>query len=130
MDWNRQTGTTDHWTIRDTVGHLATGETGNLYIARTIAEGNNPHRPDFDLDRWNRRNLEKAAGRSETDLVADLQQAREATLAILATLSDEQLSREGHRTTGEVTTVEGVFRQIAEHVRVHTAEIRDALRAG
>lgn len=126
-DWDRQTGTADRWSIRDTVSHLLTGETSNLYIAKTVAEGGDPARPDFDLARWNRRNIEKSAGRSEKDLLAELARERAATLAYLAEMPEEALDRTGHRTTGETTTVEGVFYQIVRHVREHTAEIKAAL---
>src|SRR5437016_1717458 len=96
QDWDLKTGTADHWSIRDTVGHLATGETGNLYIAKTIAAGGDPARPDFDLDRWNRRNIEKAAGRGEDELLSDLARERAATLTFLAGLPEESLDRTGH----------------------------------
>ena len=125
--WERRTPTADGWTVRDTLSHLVTGEAGNLFIARGIAAGQDLYRPDFDLDRYNRRNIEKHAARTPQELLTELQRVRQETLTFLDSLDEATLLREGRRTTGEWTTVEGVFRRIADHQREHAAEIRAAL---
>ncbi|MCS6802106.1 MAG: DinB family protein [Chloroflexota bacterium] len=126
-EWERRTATRDRWTVRETVSHIVTGEAGNLAIARGIAEGKDMYRPDFDLDRYNRRAIEKSAHRSPEDLRADLRARRQETLAFLEQLDEAALQRAGRRTTGERTTVAEVFRRIAEHQREHAAEIRAAV---
>jgi uncharacterized protein (TIGR03083 family) len=126
-DWEKTTTTTDRWTVRETVSHLVTGEAGNLAIARGIAAGVDMYRPDFDLDRYNRRNLEKTAQRSPAQLRDDLRAVRRETLATLDSFDEATLGRTGRRTTGEETTVAGVFQRIADHQREHLAEIRAAV---
>lgn len=126
-EWATQTGTAERWTVRDTVSHLVTGEAGNLVIARGIAAGVEMYRPDFDLARYNRRNIEKNATRTPAQLLEDLQAVRRETLEFLESLDDATLQRAGKRTTGEDTTVAGVFERIADHQREHAAEIRAAL---
>lgn len=126
-DWEKRTLTTDRWTIRETVSHLVTGEAGNLAIARGIAAGIDMYRPDFDLDRYNRRNLEKTAQRTPAQLRDDLRAIRRETLATLDGFDEATLRRTGRRTTGEETSVAGVFERIAEHQREHLAEIRAAV---
>jgi hypothetical protein len=85
------------------------------------------YREDFDLARYNRRNIEKGADKTPTDLLAELDSARADTIAFLDSLDDATLAREGRRTTGEPTTVAGALLRIADHQREHAAEIRSAL---
>ncbi|MFN8535091.1 MAG: DinB family protein [Dehalococcoidia bacterium] len=125
--WAATTPTADHWTVRDTVSHLVTGEAGNLAIARGVASGAEMYRPDFDLARYNRRNIEKNAEQSPEELIDTLRSVREETLSFLDSLDDATLERSGRRTTGEETTVAGVFERIADHQHEHAGEIRAAI---
>ncbi len=126
--WNTQTGTHDRWTVRQTVSHLATGEAGNLVIAKAVASGQDLYREDFDLARYNKRQIEKNQERTGPDNLTMLEAARQETLAFLDSLDAETLDRAGRRTTGEPTTVEGVFQRIVSHQQEHTDEIRQALQ--
>jgi uncharacterized protein (TIGR03083 family) len=115
------------WSARDLLAHLVSAETGNLTIARRILAGEGEPVEGFDLDRWNARQIEKMGPKEPDALLADLEAARRETVALLASLSPADLEKAGHRTTGEPTTVAGVFRQIINHQRAHTAEIRATL---
>jgi uncharacterized protein (TIGR03083 family) len=126
-EWATATATADRWTVRDTVSHLVTGEAGNLAIARGLAAGLEMYRPDFDLARYNRRNIEKNAERTPEQLRDDLRAVRRQTLEFLDGLREADLQRAGRRTTGEETTVAEVFQRIADHQREHAAEIRAAI---
>lgn len=115
------------WTVQDTLAHLCAGETGNAMIARRILEGVAKPVEGFDLNRWNQRQVEKRRDKTPDELWQELEAARAETLALLDSLTPEQLQLRGYRTTGDETTLEGVFRQIARHERAHTEDIRVAL---
>lgn len=115
------------WTVKDTLAHLCTGESGNLLIARRILNGEARPVEGFDLHRWNQRQVEKRRERTPDELWQELDAARAETLAFLDTLTEDQLRLQGYRPTGDATTLEGVIRQIARHERMHTADIRTAL---
>lgn len=125
-DWQRATPA-EGWTIKDIVAHVGVGETGNLTIAQRIIADEDGVVAGFDLDRYNQRQVEKRRERNVTDLLADLASARQGTLALLAEVGDAQLDKRGKRTTGDETTVEQVFQQIARHDQMHVADIKKAL---
>lgn len=134
-DWNRPVyGHSDGWTVREALTHLVTAGTGLLRAAQLIAEGRLEMRSDFDMDFWNRRQVEKRAGRSVPLLLVDLKQLHQDTLAYLDALADQDdetvLTRTGqHAIFGEVT-VEYVLRRIYRHEREHTVELRNAFQEG
>jgi uncharacterized protein (TIGR03083 family) len=115
------------WTVKDTLAHLCTGESGNLLIARRVLNGEATPVEGFDLNRWNQRQVEKRRAKTPEELWQELDAARAETLAFLETLTEEHLQLQGYRPTGDATTLEGVIRQIARHERMHTADIRAAL---
>lgn len=125
-DWQRPTAC-QGWSIKDVVAHLAIGDAGNMVIVRRILNGEEGAVAGFDVDRYNQRQVEKRRDRSPRELHGDLAAGRRELVALLDELSDEQLSVAGHRTTGEPTTVEGVFYRLVEHDRMHAQHIRDAL---
>lgn len=125
-EWDRPTPN-EGWTVKDTLAHLCTGESGNLLIARRVLHGEAVPVAGFDLNRWNQRQVEKRRDKTPEELWQELDAARAETLAFLDALTEDQLQLQGYRPTGDATTLEGVIRQIARHERLHTADIRIAL---
>jgi len=115
------------WTVRDLLAHLADAETGQLGQVRRLLEGGRTVPDDFDVHRWNRRVVQKRAGQSATELVAEILTAHSELLALLAQLGDADLDKAGRHSLGDELTVEGYFRRIADHRAQHVAEIRAAL---
>ena len=113
------------WTARDVLAHVVGAEPSLLgLVTRAQAEGRYVPRPDFDLDFWNRRQVEKRAEKSPADLLAELDSNRVATLKLLADLPESALDLPvRHPSYGDMT-VEDVFRLIGFHERLHADEIR------
>ncbi len=130
-DWGRPVhGHTEGWTVRDALAHLVTAGAGLLRAAQLMAEGALRMSPDFDLDRWNQRQVEKQAGRTAADLRTDLETLNGHTLAYLDQLSaaETALDRRGqHAVFGDVS-VEAILRRIYRHEREHAQEIMTALQ--
>ncbi|MBI3967723.1 MAG: maleylpyruvate isomerase N-terminal domain-containing protein [Chloroflexi bacterium] len=126
--WERETQNVG-WTVKDTLAHLLSGETGNLLVAKRVLGGESAPVKDFDLHRYNQRQVEKLRDRGVEQLREDLKSARRETLTMLEGLTDEQLATRGRRTTGEETTLEAVFRQIARHMQTHADDIRIAIES-
>jgi DinB superfamily len=113
------------WTARDVLAHVVGAEPSLVgIITRAQAEGRYTPRPDFDLDFWNRRQVEKRAEKSLADLAAELDRNRVATLKLLADLPEPALDFPvRHPSYGDMI-VEDVFRLIGFHERLHADEIR------
>ena len=127
-DWSRVAHSDSAgWTVRDVLAHVAGAEPSLLaIITRAQAEGSFVPRPDFDLNFFNRRQVEKRREKSPRDLLAEMESDRAATLKLLMEISEAALDLPvRHPTYGDMT-VEDVFRIIGFHERLHADEIRVA----
>lgn len=115
------------WTVRNVLAHVTGAEPSlGAIINRTQAEGHYIPRPDFDLDFFNRRQVEKRAEKTPADLMAEMESNRAATLKLLADLPEAALDLPvRHPTYGDMT-IEDTFRIIGFHERLHADEIRAA----
>ncbi len=114
------------WRVRDILAHLAAAERGLLRnVERFLAGGELP--ADFDLDRWNRRQVARRQDATVADLLAELAASREETWALLDRLDETALEVSGLHPAGMPTTVAGLFVTIAHHELDHGNEIRAAL---
>jgi uncharacterized protein (TIGR03083 family) len=131
-DWGRPAqGHRDGWTVRDLLAHLVAAGAGLLRVAQLIADGRLNMPPDFDLDRWNRRQIEKQEERTNAQLLDGLDMQQRDVLAYLDALAADDgaavLSRRGRHAIFGETTVEYILRRIYRHEWEHTAELRQAL---
>ena len=114
------------WTVKDVVTHLAANQPTQPVLIRSILDGKGGTRPDFDLDFFNRRGLEKRQGKSIDELKSELAAGHTDTLNLLDNLTEEQLAAQGKHPRGAMTVAD-IFRTIAWHDREHTGHIRAAL---
>ncbi|HMA34392.1 MAG TPA: maleylpyruvate isomerase N-terminal domain-containing protein [Chloroflexia bacterium] len=139
--WAIATGDED-WTVRQTLAHLASAESSMIAlierafaaaqagqsIGALLSRGSDGQ--PFDVHVWNRRQVEKRAQQPPSALRLELTEARAQTLRALKPLSPDQLATPAwHPALGD-TTVEGIFKLMAIHMRAHTSAIKKALRAG
>ena len=114
------------WNVHDLLAHLAGAERGlQATVQRFLAD--QPLPDGFSLDYWNQRQVEKQKERSVADLLAGLEASRIDTLALLDSLTDEQLAVRGMHPAGFETSVGGIFRVMAMHELDHGQEIALAL---
>ena len=115
------------WSVQDAVAHLAAAELGHCQVIARLLTNTPTDIAGFDLDAFN--NAEVAARRpiSLSDLIAEYQTNRAATLQLLASVGEDDWDRAGWHPGGFETTVEGVFRVIAIHEKRHLREIQAVL---
>ncbi len=114
------------WNVHDLLAHLAGAERGLQVTVQRFLAGQ-PLPDGFSLDYWNQRQVAKQQERSVADLLASLAASRVDTLALLDSLSDEQLAVRGLHPAGFETSVGGIFRVMAMHELDHGQEIALAL---
>ena len=114
------------WTVKDVVTHLAASQPSQPVLIRNILEGKGGSRPDFDLNFFNKRGLEKRQGKTVEELKSELAAGQTDSLALLDGLSDAQLTTQGKHPRGDMT-VGDIFQIIALHDREHTGHIRNAV---
>lgn len=114
------------WNVHDLLAHLAISERGlQSTVSRFLAGDALPD--GFSLDYWNQRQVGKLQAQAVDALLSGLQASRQETLALLDSLSDDQLAVRGLHPAGFETSVAGVFRVIALHERSHGQEIAAAI---
>lgn len=114
-----------HWTARQLIAHVVYAEDSmRSLIAATLAGTAPQPNPDFDIDRFNEGRLRRAEGAALADLLDHLAESREATLDLLNQVSDDDLDRPAYHPVVKETTVEGIFRVIGFHARMHAKELR------
>jgi hypothetical protein len=127
-DWDRPVQSADSgWTVKQMLLHLANSESGQLKTAQAIAAGQSTVPDDFDLDRYNRRMVEKNQAKQPPEILFGMAESQQKLLAFLDTVTAEDLEKRGKHGRGDVISVEQLFYRIGEHEAEHTAEIKQAL---
>lgn len=114
------------WTVRNLAVHLADADRGNARQVMGIAAGQEVIPPDFDLDRYNRRAIEKRAEMTYAEARASLAASRAELLAWLDTLDDTALDAEGRHASLNIMSVEKILGVMAWHERTHADDIARA----
>jgi hypothetical protein len=118
------------WRARDVLAHLAVSEGGQLSQVRKARAGEAPVPDDFDLRRFNRRSVQKAAGREIADMLAEIEAKHQEMLQELEATPEADFDKSGRHARGDTLTVEGFFHRATEHRRQHAEQLQRALRGG
>jgi hypothetical protein len=115
------------WTVKDLLGHLADGERGNFGQAERLVAGEQTVPEGFDLDRWNRGAVRRAAKTSPADLLEIIAESYSSALGFLERLDESDLDKVGRHSTGKMMTVEEFLRRMVNHRLEHVTDIKSAL---
>ena len=127
-DWDRPVQSAEGgWTVKQALLHLATSESGQILTGKAIAAGQPTVPDDFDLNRYNKRQIEKNQARQPPEILFGMAESRQKLLAFLDDVSAEDLDKRGRHGRGDVISLEQLFYRIGEHEAEHTAEIKQAL---
>ena len=115
------------WNIRELLLHLMNAEPSQLRLMQNIASGQGGVPDDFDLERYNRRIVEKNQEVTVEQARENLRQSRAALLAWIPEVTDEQFAMKGRHGAGHVLSVERIIKVIAGHEQSHAGDIARAL---
>ena len=115
------------WTVRQLAIHLMISDKGQTTTAMAIARGEDPVPADFDLERYNRRSVEKRADAGLDDIRASLATSFAERDAWLDTLDDTALDKHGRHGSGRILTVTQIMQVMADHERDHANDIAKVL---
>jgi DinB superfamily len=111
------------WQARDVLNHVTISEGSQLVVIQRILAGQGGVPEDFDLNRFNRRAVQKQAERTVDDMLASIARDHAQVLAALGDTSEADLDKTGRHARGDTLTVEQFFHRITEHRRQHAEEL-------
>jgi hypothetical protein len=111
------------WTSADLLRHLISAEAAMHGLIENIRHGGEGSSEEFDLNRWNQRQVGKMQGVESAELLARLQATHHATLALLATITPAEWAIPGRHPGVGQTDIAGIFRVIALHQQLHLADL-------
>ncbi len=110
------------WTARDIMAHLATIDE-RLRAQMQAALDGKPYDNPEDVNTFNERKVAERRGWSLDKVRAELDQTRNATLALFDSASESQLDNSiDHPRRGRMTLIDLVT-HASQHIRTHTNEI-------
>jgi hypothetical protein len=115
------------WNVRQLLIHLAISHQGLNNQAMGVAEGREVIPADFDINRYNRRSVEKRAEMTIDEARASLKESHVALLAWLDATDETALNYSGRHASLRILSVEEIVRNIADHERGHAGDIARAL---
>ena len=124
-DWEKEVyteGTT--WAVHNVLVHFLTAEQGFLKLFADIVAGGKGAEDDFDIDRYNARQQEKAQALSPQELLIQFQDVREKMALWVEGLTEEELAKVGrHPYLGE-NTVADMVKLVYRHNQIHYRDMR------
>lgn len=115
------------WTVQEILAHFITIERSMHWLFKDILSGGRGSPPDFDIDRFNRTQPKKLEGLAIDALIEKFQAVRTGTVAIVRTMQEEDLDREGVHAFHGRGRLERFIRWAYEHARLHEDDVRKAL---
>ncbi len=118
------------WTVEDVLRHLVSAEPGLHINIERIRQGGSGASAEFDLDRWNDRQLQKLHDHPRAELLDRFERQHQATLALLQTIQPEDWEKQGRHALAGMLTIEAWVNLIGLHNRQHLLDIERALSSG
>lgn len=115
------------WNIHQLAIHLMVSDKGQSNTVMGIARGENVVAEDFDLEKYNRRSVEKRADTSPDAVRASLAASRAELLAWLDTIDDAVLQKQGRHASMRILSVGQILDVMADHERTHANDIAKVL---
>lgn len=127
-DWEKVVQSSEGgWTVKQALLHIATSESGQTNTGKAIAADQPTVPDDFDLNRYNARQIQKNQDKQPPEILLGMAESRQKLLAVLEEVPEEALDKCGKHARGDVISLEQLFHRIGEHEAEHTAEIKRAL---
>jgi hypothetical protein len=127
-DWDKVVQSTEGgWTVKQALLHIATSEAGQIRTGQAIAADQPTVPDDFDLNRYNARQIQKNQEKQPPEVLFGMAESRQKLLAFLEEVPEEALDKRGKHARGDVISLEQLFFRIGEHEADHAAEIKRAL---
>ena len=118
------------WTVQQVLAHFITIERSMQWLFKNILAGGPGSTEDFDVERFNRTQPKKYDGKTIDELIAEFRSVRNETIAIVRSISDDDLDREGRHAFHGHGKLERFIHWAYEHVELHLEDLHQRLQKG
>jgi hypothetical protein len=116
------------WTVRQLLTHVAISDKGQANVVAAIAEGRDIVPPDFDLNRYNQRSVEKRADLTVEQAREEMAASRQQLYTWLDTIDESTLDKQGRHASLQILSIEQILvGMLAAHERNHADDIARVL---
>lgn len=115
------------WSIRSVLAHFVTSEKAFLRLFASVQAGGEGVSEDFSVDRYNADQQEKTREQSPQALLAQFQSTRAEMIALVSTLSADDLAKVGRHPFLGMTSLAEMIKMIYRHNQIHARDLRHIL---
>jgi hypothetical protein len=112
------------WTIRQLLAHFVTAENGILGLIDNIIEGGTGSPEDFDINRFNEKEVSAVGDELPDSLMRQYELTRRETITKVRNLQDEDLLRVGRHPFLGLTTLADIIKLVYRHNQIHQRDFR------
>jgi hypothetical protein len=116
------------WTVRQLLIHLMAADKGQNNVVMGIADGREVIPADYDLERFNKRSVEKQAEITVEQARTSLAASRQQLLEWLAQVDESALDKQGRHASMHILSVAQILNVIANHEATHADDIAKFLQ--
>jgi hypothetical protein len=119
----------ESWSIRQLLAHFVTAEAGIEELIKNILEDGEGVSKDFDIDRFNSRQVSRYLEVRPEMLIRMFSEQRERTVELVESLQATHLDRVGRHPFLGMTSLEDMIKLIYRHNQIHQRDMRRAIDA-
>ena len=116
------------WSIQNILAHLVMSEGSLVRLFERIRQGGEGVAQDFEIDRYNAHQQEKAKELTPPELLEQYKHTRAKTVKWVASMSDSDLEKTGRHPFLGITTLREMIKMIYIHNQTHYRDLRRVLK--
>ena len=116
------------WSIQNILAHLMMSEGSLVRLFERIRQGGEGVAEDFEIDRANAHQQEKAKELTPPELLEQYKYTRTKTVEWVASISDSDLEKTGRHPFLGITTLREMIKMIYIHNQTHYRDLRRVLK--
>lgn len=117
------------WNVRQLLAHFVTAEAGIEDLIKNILEGGEGVSQDFDIDRYNSRQVSRHFETQPEKLMMMFSEQRASTVELVGSLQAADLLRFGRHPFLGMASLEDIIKLIYRHNQIHQRDMRRAIDA-
>ena len=114
-----------NWSLHHLLAHFLSSEISRNELIANVCGGDKGAPPDFEIDPFNQREVERLSVSSHGELLHRFNQERESLIELISTMSPQDLTRNGKDPYLGVVPLSEMIKLTYRHLQIH---LRDARR--